>query len=617
MANKHSSLKLILRFSKFLKPYWKKGLAALFLMLLAVVLQLPMPFLTRYLIDKVIILKDFRILNIIGFVLIAVLLVRASSIFIERVLLSTFRARVLFDIRIALFQHLQRLSLRFFHDKETGYLMSRVGDDVGAVQGLLADTMVSFVQNTLTFIAGVACTLYIHPKLALISFSILPLYALSLKVFNKRIRNMSYEVRERYANVQKDLQELLSGISIIKAFSREKHTAIRMVRSTKEAVRKEVKLNILSALAGISSTVISAAGPLVLIWYGCAEIMRGYLTVGGLVAFNSFIRYLFGPTQALMNINFSVQRSLAACQRIFEMLDLQPEVKEKKEAVEPGRLRGDVVLQGVTFSYDSGDKILDRVSLRARPGQIVALVGTSGVGKTTLVSLIPRFYDPEQGRVLIDGTDIRDMRLRSLRDNIGIVSQETFLFSSTVRENIRFGRLGATDQEVTEAARLAQAHEFITRLPEGYDTQIGERGVKLSGGQRQRIAIARAVLRNPSILILDEATSNLDSESERAIQQALRPLMKNRTTFVIAHRLSTVLDADKIVVLDGGKVVAEGKHSEVYQSCPVYRRLYDEQFLNPRIEEEIPVQQQPSASEVTPVESVEEFDHGYLLSLEE
>ncbi|MEO0095172.1 MAG: ABC transporter ATP-binding protein [candidate division WOR-3 bacterium] len=566
----------IKKFLKFLVPYRQKGVFAFFFMLLSVGLQLPMPFLTRFLIDKVIVLKSFQLLNIIGFVLIGFLFIYAISVFLQNLLLTTFRGRVLFDIRLKLFEHIQKLSFSFFHKKETGYLMSRLSDDVNAVQGLLADTLVSAGQNILTFIAGVACTLYIHPKLAIICFLILPFYLLSLMAFNRRIRNMSHEVREKYALLNKDLQELLSGVFVIKAFTGEKRATIKMLGKIKEAIRKEVKLDITATIASISSALISATGPIVLIWYGCAEIMRGNLTIGSLIAFNSFIGYLFGPTKNLYNLNLNVQRSLAAVERIFEMLDLEPERDGEKEIkIREGR----VVFDNVSFSYNGTEEVLKDISFEVNPGEIVAIVGRSGVGKTTLVSLIPRFFEPQKGRILIDGEDIKDARLRSLRSQIGICAQNVFLFSDTIRENIRFGNPEAKDGAIENAARLAYADEFIKNLPEGYDTKVGERGVNLSGGERQRIAIARTLIKNPKILIFDEATSQLDSESEKMIQNALKNLLKNRTTFIIAHRLSTIQNADKILVLDEGRIVGIGKHRELYNSCEVYKHLYDEQFL--------------------------------------
>ncbi len=577
MSQEKSTFKTIRRFLQFLRPYWKKGVIAFFFMLLAVGLQLPMPFLTKYLIDEVIVIKSFRLLNIIGLVLVGVLFVRAASIFLESFLLTTFRGRVLFDIRLKLFEHIQKLSFSFFHKKETGYLMSRISGDVNAVQGLLADTLVSFGQNTLTFIAGIACTIYIHPKLAFICFAILPLYLLSLQVFNKRIRGMSHDVRERYALVQKDLQELLSGISIIKAFTGERRSTLRLLKSVKDAIRREVRLDITAALASISSVLISSAGPIVLIWYGCGEIIRGSLTIGGLIAFNSFIRYLFGPTRSLFNLNIGIQRSLAACERIFEIMDIAPEREGRRDIkIREGR----VVFENVSFSYDGKERVLENISFEANPGEICAIVGRSGVGKTTLVSLIPRFYEPKEGRILIDGEDISDVSLKRLRKNIGIVAQETFLFSDTIKENIRFGNPVAKDREIEEAARLAYCDEFIKTLPDSYETSVGERGVNLSGGERQRISIARAILKNPKILILDEATSNLDSESEKNIQQALEPLTRTRTSFVIAHRLSTIINADKLLVLENGKIIEVGTHKELYEKNGVYRKLYDEQFSN-------------------------------------
>ena len=577
---KKPSIKLIKRFLKFLKPYWSKGLFAFFFMFLSVGLQLPMPFLTRYLIDKVIVLKSFQLLNLIGFVLICVLLVRTASIFLESFLLITFRGRVLFDIRLKLFEYIQKLSLSFFHNKETGYLMSRISDDVGVVQGLLADTLVSAGQSILTFIAGIVCTLYIHPRLALICFLILPLYLVCLIIFNKRIRGMSYEVRECYALLQKDLQELLAGILVIKVFTGEKRATIKILGRIKEAIRKEIKLDITATISFISSIIISSIAPIVLIWYGCAEIMRGNLTVGSLIAFNSFIGYLFGPTRNLYDLNIGIQRSLAGVERIFEMLDLQPEKEGKKEIeIKEGR----VVFDNVSFSYDGREQVLKNISFEANFGEVVAIVGRSGVGKTTLISLIPKFYEPDKGKILIDGQDIKEVKLKSLRQNIAICSQDTFLFSDTVRENIKFGNPRVGHVEIEKAARLSYADVFIKNLTNGYETKVGERGVKLSGGERQRIAIARALIKNPVILILDEATSQLDSKSEKLIQKALANLLKNRTTFIIAHRLSTIQNADKIIVLDKGRIVSEGKHNKLYKRCSIYRNLCDEQFIKREI----------------------------------
>ena len=576
MAYKIIDFHILQRFLKFLKPYWRKGAIAFAFMLFSVSLQIPMPFLTRYLFDKVIIMKNFQLLNIIGFVLIGVLLVRVVSVFLENYLLTTFRGRVLFDIRLKLFEHIQKLSLAFFHRSETGYLMSRISSDVYEVQGLLADTLLSAGQNILTLIAGVICMLYIHPKLAVICFLICPLYLVSIAIFNNRIRKMSYVVRERHALMQSDLQELLSGIAVIKAFTGETRATIRLLRKIKEYIRIEIRRDIIGTIATISSVLISSIGPIILIWYGCAEIMKNNLTIGGLIAFNSFIGYLFGPIQTLYNLNISVQRALAAVQRILEIFDLPPE----KEGTKPIQIReAHIVFDNVSFSYNGKEEILKNISFEAKPGEVVAIVGYSGVGKTTLVSLIPRFYDPTQGSILIDGQNIREVKIKSLRQNIAMCLQDTFLFSDTIRENIKFGNPRTANSEIIEAARLAYADVFIKNLPNGYETTVGERGVLFSGGERQRIAIARALIRNPKILIMDEATSQLDSKSEKSIQAAMKNLLKNRTTFIIAHRLSTIQNADKILVLDKGAIVGQGKHEELLKKCDVYCNLYEEQFV--------------------------------------
>jgi ABC-type multidrug transport system fused ATPase/permease subunit len=572
MKKSTSDLSSIKRFLKFLRPYWTKGLLAFFFMLISVGLQLPIPFLTKYLIDKVIPKGSFHILNIIGFVLIGVLLLRAISTFFQRYLLATFRGRVLFDLRMKLFNQVERLKIPFFKDRETGYLMSRLSEEVDSVQGLLADTLVSFGQNILTFIAGIGATLYIHPKLAIISFCILPFYGFSIWMFNKRIRNMSWEVRERFATMNKDLQELLSGMIALKTFTGETYGTLRLLRSVKKGIRKSVQRDILSTLYSITSSIISSAGPLVLVWYGAGEIMRGDLSVGGLIAFNSFLRYLFGPTKSLTNINLSFQQSLASVDRIFEIMDTEKEPYNVGTIVLTN-VEGEIAFRDVTFSYDT-EPILKDISFEVKPGEKVAIVGESGAGKSSVASLLLRFYEPTRGKILVDGVDTSNIKLSSLRKNISYVSQDIFLFSDTIKENIRFGKRNANFDEIRKAARIAGIDNFISELPKSYETTIGERGTKLSGGERQRIAIARAVLKDAPIMILDEATSNLDRKVEREIVKKIAKTSENRTLIVIAHRLSTIIDADRILVLDNGRLINEGNHEELLSTSSVYHELY-------------------------------------------
>ncbi len=572
----NNTLNVLLRFSTYLKPYRKKVFIAFLFMLLSILLQLPMPFLTKYLIDNIIVKKNLTTLNIIGLVLLGVLIFRAGFEFLEAYLVAIFRGRVLFDIRLKLYDHIQRLSLSYFHKKETGYLMSRISGDVDAVQGLLADTIITFLENILIFIVGIICVFYLHYKLALICLSILPIYLLSLQIFNKRIRGMSHTVREKYALVQKDLQELLSAITLIKAFTGERRSTIRLLKSLKEAIRNDVKLDITATLASISSVVISSVGPLIVIWYGSSEVIHGQFTIGGLMAFSSFVRYLFGPTKILFNINISVQRSLAASERIFQIMDTPPEKKGLKDfKIKNGK----IVYDNVSFSYNGEQKILDNINFEAQPGKIYALVGRSGVGKTSFVSLLLKFYEPNEGTIYIDDENINEVKVESLRKGISYVTQDTFLFSDTIKENLKFGNPKVDDTTLFKIARYTFIDQYIKELKDGYETKVGERGINLSGGERQRIAIARALMKDPKILILDEATSQIDSNAENLIQKGLKKLLNNCTTFIISHRLSTIQNADRIIVLDNGNIVCQGTHNDLIDNCTIYKNLYHEQFI--------------------------------------
>jgi subfamily B ATP-binding cassette protein MsbA len=591
--------KNILRFAKYLKPYWLRGLKATFCMVLSVLLQLPRPLILMFLIDKVFVTGNRSLLNILCLVLLISTVLSAIINFLQTYILESFKQKVIFDIELDLFQHIERLPLNYFHDKESGYLTSRITADSNSIQGLLADTIVNFLRDSLTFLVSLVVLFFLHWKLALISLMILPVFAFSLNFFSGRLRRMSKVVQEAYAIVSNNIQESISGIFIVKSFLLELHEAKRVVKSLKYLIRNNIKRNLFGASTGISSGIVIGALGLIVIWYGGYEIIQGRLTIGQFVAFNSFLVYLFGPVQRLVNLNLGIQSSIASIERIFDILDLKPE-EDLRSKIKPfnkkigilesidrvginpkmglSAQKNKVTFSGVTFSYDSSAPILNDVSFTVESGMSVAIVGRSGIGKTTLVNLLPRYYEPQQGKIFIDEHEIREISLNNLRQMVGIVSQDTFLFSSSVINNIRVGKLNATEKEVVEAAKLAQAHDFILKFAKGYETKVGERGIKLSGGERQRIAIARAILKDPKILILDEATSNLDSESERLIQKAIESLMKDRTTFIIAHRLSSILNVDEIIVLEQGKIVQKGKHTDLYNEDGVYKKFYDEQF---------------------------------------
>lgn len=568
--------KNLIRFLSYLKPYKAKGIQAAVCMGLSVLLRLPQPLILMFLIDDVFVARNWQMLNVLCIALLLFYIFGAFINFLQAYLLQSFRQKVMFDIQLDLFRHIESLPLSFFHNKETGYLVSRIRSDTSAAQGLLADTIINFTRDTLTFVVSLAILLLIHWKLTLISIAILPFFAYSLVSFSRKLRGMSKDVQESYANASKTMQESFSGIFIVKSFLMEIHEAQKFVRNLKELIRGRLKRNLFGASSGIAAGLIVGIAGLVVIWYGGSEIMRGHLTLGQFVAFNSFIGYLFGPTRRLVTLNVGIQTSLAAIDRIFELKDLEGEelkVKGIKKKIE-----GKVSFRNVTLSYDEKEPILSNVNFSVNPGEVIAIVGKSGVGKTTLVNLIPRFYEVKVGEIMIDGINVRDFDLQFLRQNISIVPQGAFLFSASVKDNIRFGKADAPDDEIIQAAKLAHAHEFISKLPYGYDTQIGERGVKISGGERQRLAIARAILKNPKILIFDEAMSELDLESEKLIQDALLKLSKNRTIFIIAHRLSTILNADRILVLANGSVVGDGTHNELYKDCEAYRKLYDTQL---------------------------------------
>ncbi|OQA43291.1 MAG: putative multidrug export ATP-binding/permease protein [Chloroflexi bacterium ADurb.Bin325] len=481
---------------------------------------------------------------------------------------------VVSDARLQIYEHLQRLSLRFYENKQTGQLMSRMVNDSDLFERLIAHAVPDVLVNALTLI-GVAAVLFVMEwRLALLSLVPIPLVVLAMRSFARYVRPAFRERQKELGQLNATLNDNLSGIREIKAFTREEREALR-IQSHIHSYRDSL-LNALRLMATFQPFVdfASSLGTIIVIYFGGRLAFQHVLPIADLVAFFLYLEMFYNPVRALSGAWEAVQEALAGGDRVVELLKEQPEVDETRSAVAlKGRARGALTFEDVTFAYNEGENVLEHIDLTVPANTVVALVGPTGVGKTTLASLIPRFYDVCEGRITLDGHDLREIRLNSLRQQISIVLQDVFLFHGTVRENILFGNPDATDEEVVRAAEVANAAEFIERLPDGYNTMIGERGVKLSGGQKQRLAIARAVLKDAPILILDEATSSVDTETELLIQQALERLMVGRTTIIIAHRLSTIRNADQIVVLEGRRIVDQGTHRELMARDGLYRHL--------------------------------------------
>jgi subfamily B ATP-binding cassette protein MsbA len=482
--------------------------------------------------------------------------------------------RILADFRTHLFGHLQRLSLSFFAKRRTGELISRLMNDVGVIQSTLSETPIDTAKQVVTFVGGVAFLLYMNWRLCLLILLLLPFLVLVARLFGRRLRALSTRIQDQQAALTTLVEEVLSGIRIVKSFVQTGREEARFAAQVEQALAVTLRRAAVLAVFVPVITLLTLATAAAVVWYGGTQVIEGAITPGDLFAFILFAGILIGPFGSAARVFAQVKEAQGAMARVFEILDTQPEIGDRPDAVELPPLRGHVRAEGVGFAYDPRQAVLSAVSFEAKPGEVVAIVGPTGAGKTTLVNLLHRFYDPTEGRIAIDGYDLRAVRLESLYRQIALVPQETILFGGTILDNIRYGREGATEEEVVAASRAANAHEFVTALPDGYKTVVGEKGVNLSGGQRQRLAIARAVLKNPRLLILDEATSALDSESERLVQEALDRLMAGRTTFVVAHRLTTVQRADRILVLNRGRLVEEGTHAALMERRGLYHYLY-------------------------------------------
>ncbi|MFC4410194.1 ABC transporter ATP-binding protein [Chungangia koreensis] len=576
------------RYMKFVKPYYKEIALTLLIGVLKFAIPLFIPILIKIVIDDILLEpsltdteKMTQLLYWLGGTVVLFFIIRPPIEYYRQYYAQYVSNKILYDIRQFLFSHLQRLGMNYYSNTRAGEVISRVINDVEQTKNFVMIALMNIWLDIATILIAVGIMLTMDIPLTLVTLLAFPFYAISVKYFFGRLRDLTRKRSQALANVQSYLHERVSGISIIKSFALEDHEQRLFDRTNGQFMDRAIDHTKWNAKAFAVVNTITDVAPLLVIGFAGYQVIHGQLSVGTMAAFIAYIERLYSPLRRLVNSSTTLTQAYASMDRVFELMDEDYDITDKKGAFPLPPVAGRIEFNNVCFRYEEeGDNVLRNVNLEVKPGQTVAFVGMSGGGKSTIISLIPRFYEVTDGEILIDGNDVRNVQVRSLRDQTGIVQQDNILFSDSVKQNILMGRPDATDEEVIEAAKAANAHDFIMSLPEGYDTAVGERGVKLSGGQKQRVAIARVFLKNPPILILDEATSALDLESEALIQDSLERLAHDRTTLIVAHRLSTITHADQIIVIDHGEVKESGTHSELMEQKGIYYNLFHVQQLN-------------------------------------
>ncbi len=566
------------RLAGLIVPHWRTLAVAAVLLAIASLITLALPAAIRGLIDGVFVTGSAVQLDQIALGLLGLFVIQSVLSVGNSFLMARVGQRIIADLRLLVYSRVQILPLRFFAERRTGEIVSRISNDVTVTQEAITDTPISLLRQLISFIGGIVLMLVMNAQLTLVIFALIPPVMLVGFFFGRRLEGLSTAVQDRLAESMVVLEEMLSGIRVVKSFAREAFERGRFAARVEAAYGTAIQRARVRAAFVPLISFLGFGALTFLLWFGGRQVARGELTPGELVAFLFYMFMVAGPLGEFAGLYAKLREALGAARRLFELIDAAPEPVDVPGAIIPGPLRGEVRFEDVGFAYDDGQPVLSGMTLTASPGEAIAIVGPSGVGKTTLVNLIPRFYEPTSGVIRIDGRNTREFDLRGLREQIGLVPQESFLFGGTIRENIQYGRLDASEANIVSAAMAANAHDFIASFPEGYATIVGEKGVKLSMGQRQRITIARMLLKDPRILILDEATSSLDTESERLVQEALERLMRGRTSFVIAHRLTTIQRADRIIVLQRGGIVGQGTHAELLAAGGLYQHLWSLQF---------------------------------------